>query len=152
MTDKSITMSKEIEQTVEQMNEVIARFDGWDKVRVGYYGEHNKDFEWNETEWQVKNCMWMDKVGLSDIGEFYVKVNEDEFLPVEDLRYHENWNELHGCWNKVYNLYLKLPTYKANNFVSQYKGPMKTAMITGNITDAHRILYESIVWINSIKK
>lgn len=68
------------------------------------------------------------------------------------MKYHSDWGWLHGAWNKVYNLYLKLPTYKANNFVSQYKGPMKNAMITGNITDAHRILYEAIVWLNSIKQ
>lgn len=65
-----------------------------------------------------------------------------------EMKYHSSWDALIPAWTKAYKLYLKLPTYRANNFIYRFKGPMKNAMITGNITEAHRVLYDAIQWLN----
>ena len=57
-------------------NDLIAKFMGYDKVTIGYFeGE-------SETQWQRDNQDWLDKVGLENIGDFYVNVLENKFFTV----------------------------------------------------------------------
>lgn len=73
--------------------------------------------------------------------------NETAFHKVEDFKYHSSWSELHDCWNKVYQLFLGL-LEKDYQLSHGFTDRMSVAMITGNITEAHRILFDAISWYN----
>ena len=77
-------------------NDLIAKFMGYDKVTIGYFeGE-------SETQWQRDNQDWLDKVGLENIGDFYVNVLENKFFTVygNELCYRE-WNNLMKVIEKI---------------------------------------------------
>lgn len=65
--------------------ELIANYMGYEKVRVGYLDSDSD--EWRETDWQLQNLEWMEKVGLEDVGDYFVNVKEDKWVPVKMLQY-----------------------------------------------------------------
>lgn len=80
-------------------NDLIAKFMGYDKVTIGYFeGE-------SETQWQRDNQNWLDKVGLENIGDYYVNVLENKFFTVygNELWYGE-WNNLMNVIEKIENM------------------------------------------------
>lgn len=80
-------------------NDLIAKFMGYDKVTIGYIeGE-------SETQWQRDNQNWLDKVGLENIGDYYVNVLENKFFTVygNELWYGE-WNNLMNVIEKIENM------------------------------------------------
>lgn len=60
-------------------------------------------------------------------------------------KYHEDWNQLHIAWGKLYALH----TPKV--FFVKFINPMYNAMIKSDIAEAHKILHDAIVWYNSNK-
>jgi len=70
------------------------------------------------------------------------------------MKYHSDWGWLHGAWNKVYKIFADIDytSEKAIHFHFVYSEPMKEAMITGNLTTAHKILYDAIQWLNQQSK
>lgn len=142
-SDKQTEEQFELEEKIEAMNEVISRFEGWEIVNIGYwtqrYGEED-----DETDWQRNNSDWITKVGIKNIGCYAVKVNEDKWKQWDVGEYHSSWDEIHKVWSK-----LNASVTERQAFFTQfYYGEMSNAMITGNILSAHRVLYDSIIWLN----
>jgi hypothetical protein len=107
------------EPTIEMINEVIARFDGWE-------------------EWQHEKGLFTNP-----------ERNETHFHCVQDFKYDSSWDALMPAWNELYAQYCKIEEHlKERRFYFDYIAPMSNAMITGNITSAHKILYEAINWLN----
>jgi ABC-type Fe3+/spermidine/putrescine transport system ATPase subunit len=84
-----------MEEEISKRNESIANFMGYENVTVGYYGEDD------ETEWQRQNEEWMDKVGMEDIGNYWVNIKENRFYEVEELQYHSSWDWLMPVVQKI---------------------------------------------------
>jgi hypothetical protein len=131
------------------MNEVIARFDGWELITVGYFGKRGYGDIDDETDWQVQNREWMDKVDLQNVGRYFVKIKEDKFIEYRDLKYHSDWNWLHRAWDKFHKWYSEDENYVRNHEVyEKFIAPMKRYMILGKIHMAHTLLFEAIQWYN----
>lgn len=77
-------------------NDLIAKFMGYDRVTVGYLGCED------ETQWQLDNQKWMEKVELESVGDYYVNIPNDEYYNIEydELRYDE-WNNLMKVIEKI---------------------------------------------------
>lgn len=89
-----------MEQTeLNLRNEAIARFMGYEFVTVGYFGTPS------ETKWQKENENWQYKVGLDDIGDYWVNIKEDKFINADDegLNYDSSWNSLMPVLIKIIN-------------------------------------------------
>lgn len=79
--------------TPRHMNEAIAAFEGWQLVSIGYFGSRDGG-EDDETDWQVENEAWLEKVDLSEVGRYFVNVQKDEFVEEGDLDYMKDWNHM----------------------------------------------------------
>jgi hypothetical protein len=81
-------------ETVEG-NKLIAEFMGFELVTIGYFGCPD------ETEWQVKNALWLEDVGLSDVGEYFVDVPDLKWHSKEELDYSTDWSLLMPVVEKI---------------------------------------------------
>ena len=134
-TEQPIEQSK-----IDDMNEVIAIFEGWEFVK----GD------------PTLVCPSCDGDRLSSIQYCVCSEKADKFVKDGyrryhyELTYHSSWEEIHNCWNKVYKWHDdKVNTKIAVNFwMEDFIGQMSHALITGNITAAHRILFNTVEWIN----
>lgn len=95
-------------------------------------------------------------IGTATYDEPIGEVWESDFLFIggrsikDSLRFHISWDWLHGAWDKVYAEYCKITEHlKERRFYFDYITTMSNAMITGNITTAHKILYDAILWIKN---
>lgn len=61
------------------------------------------------------------------------------------MKFHSDLGWLHGAWGTVLKHSWKI---LSEVWTPQFYVPMKEAMITGNITEAHRVLYDAIIWLN----
>lgn len=63
--------------------------------------------------------------------------------------YHTDYNWLHSAWDKLYRLFgmLKDEDYLKS---SEYIKRMQVAFIYGIKAEAHKALYDAIVWYNSL--
>lgn len=86
--------------SIAEMNEVIARFDGYEKVTVTYFGDID------ETEWQRKYFKWMNKVGIEYVGDYIVNVEKDKWFKWNDVAYHRDWEWLMSVVEKIENVAL----------------------------------------------
>lgn len=76
---------------------------------------------------------------------FKTSYDTRKFYQAHEFEYHSDWNRLHEVWKKLYPILLK------GNM--EFIEPMITAMvITSDISEAHRILYEAILWYQSLKQ
>jgi hypothetical protein len=87
----------------EEVKNEIARFMGYEVVRIGYYGTDD------ETAWQVENTNWLNKREIREqyndsIGDYYVNVKEDRIIPIEDVDWANNWNDLMAVVEKIDSL------------------------------------------------
>lgn len=89
-----------ISEQITEGNELIAKFDGWEIVTVGYYGQHHGE-EDDETEWQSYHRGWLDKMRIESVGRYIVKVQENDWFEYEDMRYHKSWNLLMPVVEKI---------------------------------------------------
>ena len=64
-----VNLRKRVDMKKELM-EVL----GFDFVEVGYFGCED------ETPWQTANELWMDEVGLSDVGAYFVNTDSGEWV------------------------------------------------------------------------
>lgn len=101
---------------------------GWEHVTVGYFGEED------ETEWQRQNEDWMDKVGMDSIGDYWVNIQGNRFLPADSLCYHESWNELMPVVEKISLMnYPDEPTFPdEEDYVPDTAYPRTFGMISRN--------------------
>jgi hypothetical protein len=70
------------------------------------------------------------------------------FLKAKEFKYHSSWDALMPVWLKLYENISKRKYRYEELIAKSYIGPMTLVMITGNITEAHRILFNAIEWIN----
>jgi hypothetical protein len=86
----------------DKNKEIISQFMGFEKIRIGYYGDHKSD--WGETEWQVKNRDWIEKMGIDSIGDYVVNLSKNEYREWEDVAYDTSWDWLVPVVEKIENL------------------------------------------------
>ena len=94
-------------------NDLIAQFMGFEKVTVGYFGDQENE-EWGETDWQVKNSAWLDYIGLTAVGEYYVNVLENKYFDTYTYKYTE-WNNLIPVIEKIEDMNFKTEMLKTFN-------------------------------------
>lgn len=131
-------IERQTEQPIEQreiddMNEAIAIFEGWELVKG--------DPELICPIYEGEACICSEKTDKF-IRDGYRRYRHE-------LKYHSSWEEIHKCWAKLYKQYedgVGISNYAAFN--GRFIYHMSRAMITGNITAAHRILFNAIEWIN----
>jgi hypothetical protein len=141
------TTKEETEQVLAN-NRLIAEFLGYEKVRVGYFND--LDPEDGQTEWQVQNEKWMERMGMENVGNYYVNVLHDKWFECEDAAYHTDWNKLMEAWDlcraKVWAKYMDYPS---EYFKLQEKYANKC--IYPDVKEAYETLVEAIKWFNSTK-
>lgn len=80
-------MNSWTELTSKEKIDLVAQLMGYEKLHVGYFGAHGWDDKDNdETPRQVELQRWMLKVGLRDIGDFYIDVKSDFWI--KTINYH----------------------------------------------------------------
>lgn len=150
------------EPTTKMMNEVIARFMGYEKVTVGYSGTDE------ETEWQRSNEQWMDKVRLVMVGNYFVNVSEDKWFECEYIKYHSSWEWLMPVVEKIESIYDSFHGYFGVHISSNSCCVQGTKLDTRpgkehyayfnevvhetKIRAAHYAVYQFITWFNQQKQ
>jgi hypothetical protein len=86
--------------TIQEQNKLIAEFMGYEIVRIGYYDCHDGD-EWDETEWQVVNREWLDKMCIDSVGDYVANVSENKIHEWEDVKYHSDWSWIMPVVEKI---------------------------------------------------
>ena len=140
---------RQTEQPIEQMKQLqeqniaIAAFDGWEFLK----GDATLVCPSCEGERlsSITYCICHEKAD---------KLVKDNYtiIPV-NLKYHSSWEELMSAWRKLYELFLQSENTSVKIcFLKQFIDPMSRAMITGNLTTAHKILYDAIQWLNQQSK
>lgn len=146
-------MTQSNEPTIDVMNEAIAVFMGFEKVRVGYIGCKDGDPEYDETAWQVANEEWLEKMGIENIGYYVVNVNGNEWYEWRDVEYHNSWDWLHPVWDKLRTeLFVCMPDCGFNDGYDKFGDAWKTACFNGEIVNAHKVAYGAIQWYNQQKQ
>lgn len=87
--------------TLSEQNILIAKFMGFELIRVGYVGQNDGDVD-DETDWQRENDRWLDEVGISSVGRYIVNVPEKKWFLWEDVRYDESWEWLMPVGEKIF--------------------------------------------------
>jgi len=91
-------------EQVTEGNKLISEFMGYKFVTIGYFGQPD------ETGWQIENREWMDKMDISNVGDYYVNVSKDTWFEAEDIQYHSSWDwlmpvveKIESFWNPYYD-------------------------------------------------
>ncbi len=82
---------------MKNRNELLANYMGFEKVKINHFGTIY------ETKWQLENEDWLNKVGLTNVGEYFVNLKEDLFFETdnETVKYHSSWDWLLPVWHKA---------------------------------------------------
>lgn len=86
-------------QWIDEGIEKIAAFEGWQLVSIGYCGRRDGRDD-DETEWQIANKGWLEKMGINSVGKYFVNIKEDKFIEQfneheeDNLNYYTNWNHM----------------------------------------------------------
>lgn len=133
-------------------NELIVKFMGYERIRVGYYGVNAGD-EDDETEFQRQNEKWLDDVGITDVGEYWVIVPLDLWFDAEKpLLYDQDWNQLMKVW-----IAIRSKVWQTNNggypvdFI-KYIEDWKRECFNGHLPSCYHIVINAINWFNSTKQ
>lgn len=129
------------EFSIAEMNEVIARFEGYEKVTVNYFGDID------ETDWQRKYEKWMEKVGIESIGDYIVNVEKDKWFEWNDVAYHREWNWLMPVVEKIHALAV---AGDAINAITEQA--IFTFSIFAPLKDVYTAVYQFITWFNQQPK
>lgn len=141
-------MSNEV--TIDVMNEAIARFMGYEKVTVGYFGCDD------ETEWQRKHAFWMDKVGIESVGDYFVDVANDEWLFCDDVNYDKSWDALMPVVEKIrgmgYHIEITISVHCSVEILKLRGDPEKDVLriiaYSTPINAIYTAVYQFITWYN----
>lgn len=136
---------------VQDGNRVIAEFDGWEFVTVGYVGCDD------ETEWQHENEQWMEEVGLENVGQYIVNIQDKAFHEVDKIKYHESWDWFMPAFKKFFDYLQKQYNKPDYNKHSATKGDLievdiHCAVREFDLAKAHWHLVEAIKWYNQQPK
>ena len=137
------------EPTTEMMNEVIARFMGYKRVTVGYSGTEE------ETEWQRNNEQWMDKVGITMVGDYYVDVENDEWMFCDDANYDKSWDALMPVGKKIRDLLTEMQKKRPPHTACHgdlIEVDIHCAVSSYDIVNAHKNMYIFIKWYNEYQQ
>lgn len=112
------------EPTVEQKNEAIALFMGYEK-------------------YEDKFGIWFKKEGL--IKCLHPKL--------QGLNYHKSWDALIPVWDKLRAvLFQCMPASGFNDGFDKYSDAWKTACFNAEIDKAHNVVFQAIQWLNQQKQ
>lgn len=143
---KSQQMTHSNEPTIPEMNETIALFMGYEKVRVGYFGSKDGDLEYDESEWQVSHEKWMDDVGMESVGFYFVNVPANIWHEVKNVEYHTSWDWLMPVVEMQDELSVPENEYELAAF-ALIRRPIYTPIST-----VHGDVYQFIIWLNQQKQ
>lgn len=127
------------------MNYTINKFMGCEKVAVAYSGSEE------ETEWQRNNEDWMDKVGITQVGDYAVNVKDNKWYRWEDVKYHTSWDWLIPVIKKIKGMHLDI---LKQSYVLDYMhaaAQMNSGLISLDIVKAHAGVYKFLQWYNQNK-
>ncbi len=124
-------------------NDLVAAFDGWKRIRIGFYGTPD------ESKWQreEKNKRWMARVELYEVGSYYIR--GDSFDHTRYMRYDKDWNLLMRACKK----WECLPTgdfAHMEDYVT-LSDALDDAVTLYEIKDAFKQLVVNIKWYNNLE-
>ncbi len=82
-------------------NELIAKFMGYEKVRVGYWDDNDPDD--GETQWQRDNNKWLEAHQIYNVGLYAVNLKENTWYHWEELNFHLSWDWLMPVIQKIHH-------------------------------------------------
>src|SRR5687768_10556975 len=145
--NKTKAMSNE--PTIAEMNRAICEFMGWEYIRVGYFGSNDGDIEYDESEWQVINEHWMDKVGMEDVGYYIVNVKENKWHEWSYVKYHSSWDQLMPVVKKIYDTLAEMLKKRPPHTACQgdlIEVDIHCAIREVDILKAHGYVYQFCLW------
>lgn len=153
-------MAQSNEPTIDQMNEAIAVFMGFEKVHVGFFRCKDGDPVNDETEWQVANDEWLDKMGIEDVGDFIVNVKEDKYHNWEDVNYHTSWDWMMPVVEKIrnlgYHIEITISVDCSVDIIKLRGDPSKDVLhivaYSSAIDAVYTAIYQFITWYNQQKQ
>jgi outer membrane phospholipase A len=145
--------------SIDDKNAFIAKFMGYKRVTVGYSGTEE------ETGWQRDNEQWMNKVGITMVGHYYVDVDNDEWVHCEDVNYDKSWDALMPVVEKIEAMEWCI---RIENWPKKFKSPYKELYSVwmwldpeecpeiqtysdSKIEAVYNAVYQFITWYNSQK-
>ncbi len=140
-------MAKTKSNRLEKVNVDIAKFMGYTKVRVGYYGL-------DSTSWQVKNEAWCDKVGITNTGHYGVNVAANKWEHWHEFNYTSSWDKLQPAYHKIWAASRKHKFDTDDNIRSThaFRSYYHSAIDENNVEKAAEAVVEFIEWFNEISK
>lgn len=144
-------MTQSNEPTISEMNEAIAVFIGFEKVRIGYFGCKDGDPEYDETDWQVANEKWLEKMGIENTGYYVVNVNGNEWYQWCDVEYHTSWDWLMPVVEKIKAIVREEKDSGEKKSLPRWV-PIQNELCNVNITNVHYCVYKFIQWYNQQKQ
>jgi hypothetical protein len=129
-------------------NEQIAKFMGYEKVRVGY--TESDDPEVGESEWQKNNSSWIEEVEIWSVGYYWVNIQMKEWFILDDLEYYQDWNRLMGAWQKFRDY--RFSEIKHQFEHGEFKQLISHSICYSSIEETYRMLVNGINWYNSTKQ
>lgn len=127
--------------TVMQGNKLIASFMDFEFVTVGYFGCED------QTEWQVKNQEWCERVGLDSVGDYIVNTSTDLWFEVDEIKYHTSFDWIMPVWYKVRDL--KFTDVKTQLEHSSIKVSIDYRICYGTIDELFVEIFTAIQWYNT---
>jgi hypothetical protein len=117
-------------------NKLLAEFLGWEHINIIWYGypTEYKAKKSNPRQYELK--VWLDKVGIESVGDYYIKVSTDFWIEAN------NWNP-DKDWNDLMMIVQKLLIEKA--YKSDHKRSLQYALMSA---DSDRVYQACVDYIN----
>lgn len=107
-------------------NKLLAEYLGYSSIRIGFWGDHNRvDNEYYESQDQRDlGEDYLDKVGIQDVGNYYLKYDEKKWFYEQGWIPNKDWNQLMMVVEKIEKT---TPTFYFElwNNVPKSKSPFK---------------------------
>lgn len=126
------------DKTIEEMNRVIAIFDGWELKR----GDKDHLCARHDYNHPDEGCTCHMK------NDEFIKNKKGVFI--DGLKYHKDWNQLHAVWDRYKKLTFADP--KQEQLHSEMKSLISVAICYSDMLHVHKLLYDSIVFFTTTKQ
>lgn len=135
-------------------NKLIAEFMGFNKVRVGYFGDSS------ETKWQRDNKKWLEKNEIESVGTYIVNIKKNKCIEWGDVSYHKSFDWLIPVVDKIrdnnclisirFNRQMNTTNTTIACFEDKWKKDLEFNGV--GIESTYKAVIEFIKWYNQNKK